>query len=176
MFDIAWSELLLVAIVAIIVVGPKELPALLRTLGRMLGKLRSTADGFRKQFDEAVKEAGGEDLQREMRSFKQNNPLNSIKKSIEDVGRDTMQDKPAKPKPADPDGTDDDLGPPPPLPPRDTSSASTATPPSTPSAEPPVSSPASDGEQKGGADSGQDAEKSAVGPDNRLNGEHRAAG
>jgi sec-independent protein translocase protein TatB len=174
MFDIAWSELLLVAIVAIIVVGPKELPALLRTLGRMLGKLRSTADDFRKQFDEAVKEAGGEDLQREVRSLKQNNPLNSIKKSIEDVGRDTMQDKPAKPKAADPDGSDD-LGPPPPLPPRDQGSAGAAMPTSSPSAEPPVSSPAS-GEPKGEASPGQDTEKSAVGPDNRLNGEHRAAG
>jgi sec-independent protein translocase protein TatB len=176
MFDVAWSELLLVAIVAIIVVGPKELPALLRTLGRMLGKLRSTADDFRKQFDEAVKEAGGEDLQREVRSLKQNNPLNSIKKSIEDVGRDTMRDKPAKLKAPDPDVSDDELGPPPPLPPRDQGAAGAATPPSGPAAEPPVSSPAT-GEQKDVASSpGQDTEKSAVGPDNRLNGEHRAAG
>ncbi|MGF1620962.1 MAG: Sec-independent protein translocase protein TatB [Rhodomicrobiaceae bacterium] len=175
MFDIAWSELLLVAIVAIIVIGPKELPAMLRTLGRMLGKLRSTADDFRKQFDEAVKEAGGEDLQREVRSLKQNNPLNSIKKSIEDAGRDAMRDKPAKPKAPDPDVSGDDLGPPPPLPPRDQSSAGPAMPPSGPSAETPVSSPAS-GEPKGAASPGPDTEKSAVGPDSRLNGEHRAAG
>ena len=70
MFDIAWSELLLVAIVAILVVGPKELPGMLRALGRMLGKLRSTADDFRKQFDEAVREAGAEDLQREVRALR----------------------------------------------------------------------------------------------------------
>ncbi len=42
MFDVAWSELLLVVIVAIIVVGPKELPGLMRTAGRMLAKLRRT--------------------------------------------------------------------------------------------------------------------------------------
>ncbi len=149
---------------------------MLRTLGRMLGKLRSTADDFRKQFDEAVKEAGGEDLQREVRSLKQNNPLNSIRKSIEDVGRDTMRDKPAKLKAPDPDVSDDDLGPPPPLPPRDQSSAGAATPPpSGPSAEPPLASPAS-GEPKGGASPALDSEKSAVVPDNRLNGEHRPAG
>ena len=71
MFDIAWSELLIVAIVAILVVGPKELPALLRTLGQMLGKLRRHADEFRRQFDEAVKDAGAEDLQREIRALQQ---------------------------------------------------------------------------------------------------------
>ncbi|NJM35777.1 MAG: twin-arginine translocase subunit TatB [Rhodomicrobium sp.] len=79
MFDIAWSELLIVVIVAILVVGPKELPALLRSLGQMMGKLRRSADDFRRQFDEAVREAGAEDLQREMRSLKQNNPLTQIR-------------------------------------------------------------------------------------------------
>ena len=178
MFDIAWSELLLVAIVAIIVVGPKELPAMLRTLGRMLGRLRSTADDFRKQFDEAVKEAGGEELQREMRSLKQNNPLNAIKNSIEDAGRGAMQDKSAKPKSADPYDDDDDLGPPPPLPPRNASAATS--PSSTPASGTPASSPAQSepkgGSSSGTASAGQDTETSAAGPDGRLNGEHRAAG
>ena len=88
MFDIAWSELLLVVIVAILVVGPKELPGLMRTAGRMVAKLRRTADDFRRQFDEAVKEAGGEDLQREMQALRQHNPLNQIRNSIEEAARD----------------------------------------------------------------------------------------
>ncbi len=99
MFDIAWSELLLVAIVAILVVGPKELPGLLRSLGRMLGKLRSTADEFKKQFDEAVREAGGEDLQREMRSLRNNNPLTQIRDSIAEIGNDPINPPPKKPLP-----------------------------------------------------------------------------
>ena len=88
MFDIAWSELLIVAIVAILVVGPKELPALLRSLGQMLGKLRRHADDFRRQFDEAVKEAGAEDLQQEIRSLQQHNPLTQVRDAINGASRE----------------------------------------------------------------------------------------
>jgi len=45
MFDIAWSELLLIAVIALIFIGPKELPQVLHTLGRMGAKLRRSADG-----------------------------------------------------------------------------------------------------------------------------------
>jgi sec-independent protein translocase protein TatB len=153
MFDIAWSELLLVAVVAILVVGPKELPGMLRSLGRMLGKLRRTADEFRKHFDDAVRGAGGEELQREMKSLKQNNPLNQIRSSIEDAAKDVSgSSKPkteaAKPGQSDPE-TYDDLGPPPPpLPPKNAPHAPDATaeskpqPPETPAAA--VTNPESD--------------------------------
>ena len=46
MFDIAWSELLLIAVIALIFIGPKELPQVLHTLGRMTAKLRRSADDF----------------------------------------------------------------------------------------------------------------------------------
>ena len=52
MFDIAWSELLLIAVIALIFIGPKELPQVLHTLGRMVAKLRRSADDFRRQFEE----------------------------------------------------------------------------------------------------------------------------
>jgi sec-independent protein translocase protein TatB len=116
MFDIAWSELLLVLIVAIVVVGPKELPGLMRTAGRMLGKLRRTADDFRKQFDEAVKEAGGEDLQREIHSLRQNNPLTQIRSSIEEVARESYSPRTGT---LPPSAVEADAGAPPPLPPRE---------------------------------------------------------
>ena len=45
MFDIGWSELLLIGIVALIVVGPKELPGLFRTVGRFMGKARGMGHG-----------------------------------------------------------------------------------------------------------------------------------
>ncbi len=57
MFDIGWSELLVIAIVAIVVVGPKELPRVLRTFGNYAGKLKRTAAEFRRQFDEAMLES-----------------------------------------------------------------------------------------------------------------------
>jgi len=56
MFDIGWSEILVIAVVAVVVVGPKELPSMLRTFGRTMGQVRKTANGFRRQFDEAIRE------------------------------------------------------------------------------------------------------------------------
>jgi sec-independent protein translocase protein TatB len=57
MFDIGWSELLVVAIVAIVVVGPKDLPDMLRNLGRGLRAMRRMAGDFQGQFNEALREA-----------------------------------------------------------------------------------------------------------------------
>lgn len=64
MFDIGWSELLVIAIVAIVVVGPKELPRVLRSFGHYAGKLRRTAAEFRRQFDEAMAESELDDLRK----------------------------------------------------------------------------------------------------------------
>ena len=91
MFEIAWSELFVVLVVAIIVVGPKDLPVMLRTFGRMIGKLRRSADDFRRQFDESMREAGGDDLQRELAELRRNNPLNEIRNTIEQAARDATE-------------------------------------------------------------------------------------
>jgi sec-independent protein translocase protein TatB len=56
MFDIGWSELLVIVVVAIVVVGPKELPKLMRTFGHYAGKLRRAASEFQRQFDEAMRD------------------------------------------------------------------------------------------------------------------------
>jgi sec-independent protein translocase protein TatB len=57
MFDIGAGELLVLGIVALIVIGPKELPTLLRTVGKATNKMRRMAGEFRSQFDEAMREA-----------------------------------------------------------------------------------------------------------------------
>src|SRR5262245_11645200 len=57
MFDVGWSEILVIAVVAIVVVGPKELPRMLRTFGKTMGTVRRTANDFKRQFDEALREA-----------------------------------------------------------------------------------------------------------------------
>jgi sec-independent protein translocase protein TatB len=57
MFGIGWTELLLIAIVAIVVVGPKDLPRLMRTFGHYAGKLRRMGNEFKQQVDEAMREA-----------------------------------------------------------------------------------------------------------------------
>src|SRR5512134_795369 len=73
MFDIGWSELLVIAVVAIVVVGPRELPKLMRTFGYYAGKLRRAAAEFRRQFDDAMREA----------------ELDEVKKAIESVKTET---------------------------------------------------------------------------------------
>ena len=57
MFDIGWTELIVVAVVAILVVGPKELPSMLMTFGRTVGRMRRMANEFQSQFNDVVREA-----------------------------------------------------------------------------------------------------------------------
>lgn len=57
MFDIGWTEILVVAVVAILVVGPKELPSMLMTFGRTVGRMRRMANDFQSQFNDVLREA-----------------------------------------------------------------------------------------------------------------------
>src|SRR5262245_47685010 len=70
MFDIGWSELLVIAVVAIIVVGPKDLPRMMRTFGSYAGKVRRMAGEFQRQFDEAMREAEIEKVKKAMHSVR----------------------------------------------------------------------------------------------------------
>ena len=71
MFDIGGLELLVLAVILIVVVGPKELPAMLRVFGRTVAKVRGIAAEFRGQFDEALREA----------------ELDEVRKTVSDVGK-----------------------------------------------------------------------------------------
>jgi sec-independent protein translocase protein TatB len=73
MFDITSSKLLLLGIVALLVIGPKDLPGLLRTLGKYVGIIRRHANDFRAQFEEAIRESD----------------LDQLKKEVETIGSDT---------------------------------------------------------------------------------------
>lgn len=70
MFDIGWSELLVIGIVALVVIGPKELPRVLRTVGQGVAKLRRMAGEFQGQFNEALREAELSDLKDNVTSLK----------------------------------------------------------------------------------------------------------
>ena len=65
MFDIGWSELLVIGVVALIAIGPKELPGVLRTVGHWMGKIRRMASEFQGQFQEAMREAEIADLKKQ---------------------------------------------------------------------------------------------------------------
>ncbi len=71
MFDVGYSELLLIAIVALIVVGPKELPHLLRQLGRAIGKARAVAGHFRTGVDAMIREAEMEEMHKKWSAHNQ---------------------------------------------------------------------------------------------------------
>jgi sec-independent protein translocase protein TatB len=64
MFDIGWSELLVIGVVALIAIGPKELPGVLRMVGQWMGKARRMAAEFQGQFQEAMREAEMADLKK----------------------------------------------------------------------------------------------------------------
>jgi sec-independent protein translocase protein TatB len=64
MFDVGWSELVLIGVVALIVIGPKELPAVLRAVGQWTTKIRRMAGEFQSQFQEAMREAEMSDLKK----------------------------------------------------------------------------------------------------------------
>lgn len=66
MFDVAWSELLVIGVVALIVIGPKELPGVLRAIGHWMGKIRRMASEFQGQFQEAMREAELSDLKNQV--------------------------------------------------------------------------------------------------------------
>ena len=66
MFDIAWGEFVVIAVVALIVIGPKELPAVLRAIGQWTAKIRRMAAEFQGQFQEALREAEMADLKKEV--------------------------------------------------------------------------------------------------------------
>ncbi|MBO1039203.1 Sec-independent protein translocase protein TatB [Brucella pituitosa] len=91
MFDIGWSELLIIAIVMIVVVGPKDLPKMLRAFGKATARMRSTANEFRHQFNEALKEAELEDVKNivdEARKLDPRSKLTQVFDPIRSAGED----------------------------------------------------------------------------------------
>ena len=66
MFDIGWSEFVVIGVVALIVIGPKELPAVLRAIGQWTTKIRRMAGEFQSQFQEAMREAEMADLKKQV--------------------------------------------------------------------------------------------------------------
>src|SRR5882757_845991 len=70
MFDIAWSELFVILIVALVVVGPKDLPKLMRKVGQWTGRARSMADQFRRSFDDMARQAELDELRSQVTKMK----------------------------------------------------------------------------------------------------------
>ena len=89
MFDIAWTEILVVAVIAIIVVGPKELPGMLRAFGKTFSQVRRTAREFQSTFNDALREAERqadlEDVRKYFRDMRAMDPTKALRKGLDDT-------------------------------------------------------------------------------------------
>jgi sec-independent protein translocase protein TatB len=102
MFDIGWTELMVIAVVALIAIGPKELPGVLRMVGQWIGKARKMAGEFQGQFQEAMREAEMADLKKSFDEVKDvatgissGNIMTSLQKDVSDSLQIGSLDKPA---------------------------------------------------------------------------------
>ncbi|TCR92637.1 Sec-independent protein translocase protein TatB [Rhizobium sp. BK376] len=95
MFDVGWSELLIIAVVLIVVVGPKDLPPMLRAFGKMTARARKVAGEFRAQFDEALREAELDDVRQTISDAQKLNPVHSLREAmnpLRQMGNDIKAD------------------------------------------------------------------------------------
>ena len=108
MFDIGWSELVVIAVVALIAIGPKELPGVLRMVGQWMGKARKMAAEFQGQFQEAMREAEMADLKKSFDEVREaasgltsgGGLMTSLQKDVTEALRIDDVDKPAASSPA----------------------------------------------------------------------------
>ena len=107
MLDIGWTELVVIAIVLIVVVGPKDLPPMLRAFGRMTARMRGMASDFRRQFDEALREADLDEVRKTISDAQSLNPTTALRDAMNplrqlgneiksDLQRATTPDAPAQ--------------------------------------------------------------------------------
>jgi sec-independent protein translocase protein TatB len=108
MFEVGYSELLVIAIVLIVVIGPKDLPKMLRAFGKAMTRFRQVSGDFRRQFDEALKESELGEVKKAIDSARGLDPrvqirnaLNPLTSAVNDVKRDVMQAGQIIPKVAD---------------------------------------------------------------------------
>ncbi len=101
MFDIGWGELVVIGIVALVVIGPKELPGVVRTIGQSIAKLRRMASDFQSQFNEAMREAELADLKKDAEKMIEGTiSFNPVEKASEELKK-AVESSPVLPITAD---------------------------------------------------------------------------
>jgi sec-independent protein translocase protein TatB len=83
--DLSWSHILLLLVVALVVVGPKDLPRLMREVGRWAGKARAMADQFRKSFDEMARQSELDELRKEIDELRNMRPVAEVQRHVSDA-------------------------------------------------------------------------------------------
>lgn len=116
MFDIGWMEMALIAVVAIVVIGPKDLPKVMREVGIWVARARSMSRVFMQQLDEMSRQAGIEEVRKEAEALRKLNPQSMIEKTIDpdgviasqtaNIGQISSSPVPPAAEPAPPAATD----------------------------------------------------------------------
>ena len=112
MFDIGWSEMAVILMVALIVIGPKGLPRVARTIGKWTGKARGMAREFQRSLDDMAREAELDDVKREIDKLSRTDVRHRLEETIDPKGelrrslnapvgslRDADMDEPDEPEP-----------------------------------------------------------------------------
>ena len=106
MFDMGWSELLLVAVLAIVFVGPKDLPKVMRTVGQYVAKMRAMVREFQNSFEDLARESELEELRKQVAEMRETamKPLADLQRSVS-ISPDELN-APGTPAPAEPTTTE----------------------------------------------------------------------
>src|SRR5262249_51892171 len=102
MFDFAWSELGLIAVVSVLVMGPKQLPETMRTLAKVMRKVRSLGAEFQGHVNEMIREAELEDLRSQVQKLSTTNVSAEVAKMVDPSGEVAAALNPELPAPAEP--------------------------------------------------------------------------
>jgi len=86
MFDIGWQELLVIGVVALLVIGPKDMPAAIRAVSRWAAKARALAREFQQGIDEVVREADLQDVRKQIQSLEATDAKSEIAKVVDPTG------------------------------------------------------------------------------------------
>jgi sec-independent protein translocase protein TatB len=86
MFDFAWSEIAVIAVVALVVIGPKDLPKVLRTVGTWVGKARAIAREFQGSLDQMIREAELEEVRQQVEQAAKVDMSEAIERTIDPAG------------------------------------------------------------------------------------------
>ena len=101
MFDFAWSEIVVIAVVALVVIGPKDLPKVLRTAGMWMGRARAIAREFQGSLDQMIREAELEEVRKQVEQAGSVNLGNVIERTVDPHG-ELAKSFPEPPVPAEP--------------------------------------------------------------------------
>ena len=86
MFDIGWTEILVIAGIALVIIGPKDLPAVLRTIGQWVGKAKSLAREFQNSIDEVIQDTGADEVKKQIESINSYDMNDKVTEALDPKG------------------------------------------------------------------------------------------